>query len=157
MTIQEWLSSKSWSQRCWVVCVVSWYLLGGTQSSHLPRGLHGSGADQRNTLGGGSWWRALKVMLWESRGRKTFINSDLLSLQDKYSKKCTGLGVLCLSSSTCFLFSKDAIAFKNFHGTLVWRSCLRGDESTHIFLLGESKTTTWRYISAQLNPRSDTN
>ena len=117
VTIQEWLSSKSWSQRCWVVCVVSWYLLGGTQSSHLPRGLHGSGADQRNTLGVGSWWRALKVMLWESRGRETFINSDLLSLQDKYRKKCTGLGVLCSSLRTCFLFSKDAIAFKNFHGT----------------------------------------
>ena len=116
VTIQEWLSSKSWSQRCWVVCVVSWYLLGGTQSSHLPRGLHGSGADQRNTLGVGSWWRALKVMLWESRGRETFINSDLLSLQDKHSKKCTGLGVLCLSSRACFLFSKDAISFKNFHG-----------------------------------------
>ena len=114
VTIQEWLSSKSWSQRCWVVCVVSWYLLGGTQSSHLPRGLHGSGADQRNTLGGGSWWRALKVMLWESCGRKAFINSDLLSLQDKYSKKCTGLGVLCLSSRTCFSFSKADIAFKNF-------------------------------------------
>ena len=126
VTIQEWLSSKSWSQRCWVVCVVSWYLLGGTQSSHLPRGLHGSGADQRNTLGGGSRWRALKVMLWESCGRKTFINSDLFSLQDKYSKKCTGLGVLCLSSRT-------------------------------ISLLGEGKTTTWRYIRAQLNPRSDTN